>query len=287
MENWRKPFIFAATISYDMNTPFTYELLEISWMLDYDLTTSAGCYVNDDNTICEDNNPSPTELDADGIPVGPSIADIRQRESIISQYMHQWSESHPDRKVHNKALGEYIHIKGKSIGELLQHSSKSYLSTKAVMRLEEVLEEAVPQCEVPAKSGTAKQKEFMHLIVMSYEMKGIGVVKVTVGVKRSNQEKVQYGMTVLRQDQPLVDPKLMEKGKQKRHKKISTSRGEMLFLPRKSIDCRYLQRSDVSRGGDLCATSNGITVDICLIIRCKGMHFLSSNQIFHTFSFQK
>ena len=41
------------------------------------------------------------------------------------------------------------------------------------------------------------QKQFEKIIIMQYECVGIGVVKMTVGIRRRTQEKVQYCITAL------------------------------------------------------------------------------------------
>ena len=54
------------------------------------------------------------------------------------------------------------------------------------------------------KVGTApvkdngNQKPFEKMIVMSYDCPGIGTVKMTVGVRRGNHEKVQYCITAIK-----------------------------------------------------------------------------------------
>ena len=41
------------------------------------------------------------------------------------------------------------------------------------------------------------QKPFEKMIIMKYDCVGIGVVKMTVGVRRRTHEKVQYCITAL------------------------------------------------------------------------------------------
>ena len=42
------------------------------------------------------------------------------------------------------------------------------------------------------------QKGFEKMIIMKYDCVGIGMVKVTVGVKRRTHEKVQYCITAMK-----------------------------------------------------------------------------------------
>ena len=50
-------------------------------------------------------------------------------------------------------------------------------------------------CEWELRS--AHQKPFEKMIIMKYDCVGIGVVKMTVGVRRRTHEKVQYCITAL------------------------------------------------------------------------------------------
>ena len=49
---------------------------------------------------------------------------------------------------------------------------------------------------VPPKAN-GNQKPFESMIIMHYESPGIGTVKMTVGVRRGNHEKVQYCITAI------------------------------------------------------------------------------------------
>ena len=61
----------------------------------------------------------------------------------------------------------------------------------AVFRLTEILQNATLVEELPAKQKTRNQKQFEKLLVMQYEN-----IKLTVGLQRSNQDLVQYCITV-------------------------------------------------------------------------------------------
>jgi hypothetical protein len=60
-----------------------------------------------------------------------------------------------------------------------------------VFRLSEILEGAVLVSEKPAKCNSRNQKQFEKLLMMKY-----GEVKLVVGLQRSNQDLVQYCITV-------------------------------------------------------------------------------------------
>ena len=105
------------------------------------------------------------------IPLGRSKEDIKAREQIIKDFYANWIAEHPNKKVLNIA--------------------RSYESTLAVLKLTEILKNATLIEELPAKRNTRNQKQFEKLLVMQYEN-----IKLTVGLQRSNQDLVQYCITV-------------------------------------------------------------------------------------------
>ena len=127
------------------------------------------------------------------IPTGHTKEDIKTREKLIKDFYAQWIAAHPDKKVWNKSLGAFINVKFLSINETYEKASRSYESTCAVFRLTEILELAVKIGEQPAKQNTRNQKQFEKLLIMRH-----GEVKLTVGLQRSNQDLVQYCITVPR-----------------------------------------------------------------------------------------
>jgi len=128
------------------------------------------------------------------IPTGRTKEDIKAREKLIKDFYAQWIAAHPDKKVWNKSLGAFINVKFLSINETYEKASRSYESTCAVFRLTEILEQAVKTGEQPAKQNTRNQKQFEKLLIMQH-----GEVKLTVGLQRSNQDLVQYCITVPQQ----------------------------------------------------------------------------------------
>ena len=125
------------------------------------------------------------------IPLGKTKEDIKTREQIIKDFYAQWIAAHPDKKVLNVALGKYICVKFLSINETYEKAARSYKSTMAVFRLTEILQNVTLIEELPAKRNTRNQKQFEKLLVMQYEN-----IKLTVGLQRSNQDLVQYCITV-------------------------------------------------------------------------------------------
>jgi len=187
---------------------YIYELIDIEWSLNYDFTEPPLRVVRDGEGE-EDAKPeedNPIEYDENGIPKGRSIEEIRMREKIISEYMHQWTIDNPERYVHNISLKDNIFIKGKSIGEMLQHSSKRYESTIGALQFAKILESAILHTDnIPVKKGNNKQAEFHHMMILTYQQDNLGLAKVTVGVKKSNNQKIQYGITVLEEGQDVLD----------------------------------------------------------------------------------
>ena len=89
------------------------------------------------------------------------------------------------------ALGKYICVKFLSINETYEKAARNYESTLAVFQLTDILQNATFVAELPAKQNTRNQKQFEKLLVMQYEN-----IKLTVGLQRSNQDLVQYCITV-------------------------------------------------------------------------------------------
>ena len=69
------------------------------------------------------------------IPKGSTREDIKARKKIIGDFYASWIEAHPDKKVWNKSLRAYIHVKFQSINETKGHAALSVESTLAVFCL--------------------------------------------------------------------------------------------------------------------------------------------------------
>ena len=135
-------------------------------------------------------------MNIEEIPHGNSQEDIIVRRNIISRFYHEWKIKNPTQKRYNLALKEYINIRFVSITETCTHAARSYHSTLAVLQLDAILTNAKRVSTVRTKSNR-NQKTFEKMIVMEYECVGIGLVKMTVGVRRRTHEKVQYCITAL------------------------------------------------------------------------------------------
>ena len=131
------------------------------------------------------------------IPTGDSADDRRIRQKLIWSYYEQWKKIHPDLCVFNYSLHDQIYVRHISIEETAGHASLSYLSTLAVLQLDAILQNAWLVDDTPIKKGTKNQMQFSRVLIMRYDVVGIGRVKLTVGVRRSDNTKVQYCITAI------------------------------------------------------------------------------------------
>lgn len=131
------------------------------------------------------------------IPEGNTLDEIKERERIIREFYHEWKERNPLQRKYNLALKEYINIRMVSIVETSEHAAKSYLSTLAVLQLDAILVGAKKVSIKKVKPNNKNQQPFERMMIMEYELVGIGTVKMTVGVRRRTQEKVQYCITAI------------------------------------------------------------------------------------------
>ena len=132
------------------------------------------------------------------IPLGNSKEDFKIREDIISQVYRRWIEENTDKRVYNRSLKDYINVRYLSITETIRHAAKSYTSTLALLQLDTILRYSVKIGKPkPTKRGSKNQGNFTQIQVMNYDLVGIGMVKMTVGIKKSG-EKIQYCITAIR-----------------------------------------------------------------------------------------
>ena len=131
------------------------------------------------------------------IPQGNSSEEIKQREKIIRDFYRKWKEENPSQRRYNLSLKDYINIRMVSIIETSEHAAKSYLSTIAVLQLDAILIGAKKVSISRIKEGNKNQKPFERIMIMEYELIGIGKVKMTVGIRRRTHEKVQYCITAI------------------------------------------------------------------------------------------
>jgi hypothetical protein len=131
------------------------------------------------------------------IPEGNTLKEIKQREQIIRDFYHAWKAKNPSHRKYNLSLKEYINIRMVSIVETSEHAAKNYFSTLAVLQLDSILIGAKTVSIKKIKPNNKNQQPFERIMIMEYEMVEIGTVKMTVGVRRRTQEKVQYCITAI------------------------------------------------------------------------------------------
>lgn len=182
-----------------------YELIDIIFELPYELPADDDvAYVREVGHV-QESDTSIIKFDEDDIPLGQSKEEIKIRERIIRDFFSTFQKGSDDRRVFNQNLQGDILIRMISAIEAIEHSSKSYRSTKAVLELEQVLKNARPVRRVAVKAGNNNQKPFAYILVMVYELDGIGTIKLTVGVKKSNGERIEYGITALPEGESIID----------------------------------------------------------------------------------
>ena len=121
------------------------------------------------------------------IPIGFDRNDIKTRKQIIKDFYAKWNASNPEKKVWNRSLKAYIHVKYQSVNETCGKASISYESTLEVFRLTEILANAILVSVQQTKKGNKNQKPYLEMLVMN-----CGSAQLIVGKQRSTGEYVQY-----------------------------------------------------------------------------------------------
>ena len=121
------------------------------------------------------------------IPKGNSREDIKARRQIIKDFYANWIAQHPDKKVWNRSLKAYIHVKFQSINETAGHASLSIESTEAVLRLSEILSFASLTTPLPLKYNDKNQKPYDKMLLMRWQN-----YRLIIGHQKNTGEYVQY-----------------------------------------------------------------------------------------------
>lgn len=138
----------------------------------------------------------------EGIPTGEEKVNIKAREEIITKYYVEWKRNNTEGRVFKDDLKDYIYVIYLSLDETRRHAAKRYLSTQAVLHLDEELKTAKKIGKsLPIKKGSKNQKGFSKMIHMECQLEGIGPVKLMVGVKKKTDEKIQYCLTAVERQQ--------------------------------------------------------------------------------------
>jgi hypothetical protein len=124
------------------------------------------------------------------IPRGNSREDIKARRQIIKDFYASWIAEHPDKKIWNKSLKAYIHVKYLSINETVGHAPLSYESTFAVLNLTMLLSDATLTKTKPTKTNDKNQRPYSQMLFLYYQE-----IRLIVGKQRTNGEYVQYCIT--------------------------------------------------------------------------------------------
>lgn len=178
-----------ARVAEVLDVPFA---LLVSYVEEPDINE---VYVNE---LGDDNDNSLVmEIRPEDVPMGDTAEDRRARNRLIRQFYHQWLSNNDDKRVFNKSLNDYIYVKYISINETAGHASLRYLSTLAVLQLDAVLPNAILKESKPINAKTKNQKGFKRMLIMEYLCPGIGLVRLTVGQKGSDDTKVQYCITAI------------------------------------------------------------------------------------------
>ncbi len=139
------------------------------------------------------------ELDFNGIAIGNTKEDKKQRKQFIVDFYGKWIAANPEKRLYNKSLGAFIEVRFLSLEETAGHASVSYKSTMAVTFLSEILENAAIQkdnrgnvvVDMP-KPNVKNQKRFSKIFIMEYKKADFGKIKLTVGELRGSEQKIQY-----------------------------------------------------------------------------------------------
>lgn len=131
------------------------------------------------------------------IPQGRTREEIQQREKIIKDFYAKWIASNPGKCIYNNNLQQFIHVRFLSIQETAEKSARSYKSTLAVTYLTEILKFSKVVNYVKPKKGNKKQSRFSDIIIMQYDKENFGKIKLTVGVLRGSDKKLQYCITAI------------------------------------------------------------------------------------------
>lgn len=200
---------------------FEYELIDICMDSEYEEADENNRWSACEETA-DEKTASDIVYDADGIPIGDSQEERQVRRNKIHEFIQQWREQHLDNPcVFNENLKEFIRINQTFLIESVSHAVGNYKSTKAVLRMEEIMTKAEYIGVSQKKEGDSNQKSFEKMIVMIYKSEELGNVKMTVGVKNRTHEKIEYSITVPTPHTPFLDNDMRLKGCSKKRKKRS------------------------------------------------------------------
>ena len=132
------------------------------------------------------------------IPIGTTLEEIKIRKKIIRDFYAVWNAANPTKQVYNANLQEFINVRFLSIQETSLIAANKYSSTFALTHyFTEILELAQEVRRTPPKKDNNNQKRFSEIIVLEYEKKEFGTIKLTVGVLKGSKQHIQYCITAI------------------------------------------------------------------------------------------
>jgi len=131
------------------------------------------------------------------IPQGQTREEMNVRKKIIKDFYAMWNAANPTKHIYNSDLQDFITVRFLSIQETSLIAALSYKSTLAVTFLTEILEKAKVEQRVKPKPDNQNQKRFSEMILMKYDKKEFGKIKLTVGVLKGSRQKIQYCITAI------------------------------------------------------------------------------------------
>lgn len=202
-----------------------YELVSIDWIFSYELPdTNDVCRVCEENILnSETTEEHKIECDTDGVPMGKTLEEIRIREKLIDDFFRNWYSEHSSKEVFNIRMNGNILVRKISIDEAKEHAAKRYKSTIAILkRFDEILANANSIGKTAIKTGDRNQSRFDYMLIMSYLCEGIGIIKLTVGIRKKSFDgnnaitMTQYGISALEEGQSIVVPRKSDKKRTKK-----------------------------------------------------------------------
>jgi len=132
------------------------------------------------------------------IPMGTTLEDVKIRKKIIRDFYAIWNAANPTKQVFNTNLKEFINVRFLSIQETSLIAANKYSSTFALTHyFTEILELAQEVRRTPPKRDNENQKRFSEIIVLEYQKKEFGTIKLTVGVLKGSKQHIQYCITAI------------------------------------------------------------------------------------------
>ena len=124
------------------------------------------------------------------IPKGSSAEDVKARKKLIGDFYSKWCAENPAKRIWNKSLKAYIHVKYHSINETKGQASITYESTRAVFLLTRIMSSAVVKKVDPRKANDRNQRPYDKMILLRFRE-----INLIVGHQKKTDEYVQYCIT--------------------------------------------------------------------------------------------